>query len=191
MAERENLTEGALWRYASRMNLVVVDVEADGPIPGEYSMVCFGAVVVEPSLQKTFYGQARPISDRYLDEALRVSGFTRAEHLEFNDPSAVMEEFGRWLAAVTKGRAVLISDNLAFDWQFINYYFHRFTGRNPFGFSGRRIGDLYCGLVRDMSKATEWKQFRHTRHTHNPVDDAKGNAEALLHFETLGLVLPT
>ena len=70
MAERENLTEGALWRYASRMNLVVVDVEADGPIPGEYSMVCFGAVVVEPSLQKTFFGQVRPISDRYLDEAL-------------------------------------------------------------------------------------------------------------------------
>jgi len=191
VAERENLTEGALWRYAARMNLVVVDVEADGPIPGEYSMVCFGAVVVEPSLQKTFYGQVRPISDRYLDEALGVSGFTRAEHLEFNDPSAVMEEFGGWLAAVAKGRAVFISDNLAFDWQFINYYFHRFTGRNPFGFSGRRIGDLYCGLVRDMSKATEWKQFRRTRHTHNPVDDAKGNAEALLHFETLGLVLPT
>ena len=42
-----------------------------------------------------------------------------------------------------------------------------------------------------MSKGTEWKQFRRTRHTHNPVDDAKGNAEALLHFETLGLVLPT
>ena len=69
----------------------------------------------------------------------------------------------------------------------IDDYFHRFTGRNPFGFSGRRIGDLYCGLVRDMSKATEWKQFRRTRHTHDPVDDAKGNAEALLHFETLGL----
>lgn len=191
MAQGEDLAADAFWRYASHMNLVVVDVEADGPIPGEYSMVCFGAVVVEPSLRKTFYGQVRPITDRYLDEALRVSRFTRAEHLEFNDPSAVMEEFGGWLAAVAKGRAVFISDNLAFDWQFINYYFHRFTGRNPFGFSGRRIGDLYCGLVRDMSKATEWKQFRRTRHTHNPVDDAKGNAEALLHFETLGLVLPT
>jgi tRNA (guanine37-N1)-methyltransferase len=29
------------------MSLVVVDVEADGPIPGKYSMVCFGAVVDE------------------------------------------------------------------------------------------------------------------------------------------------
>jgi hypothetical protein len=37
------------------MSYVMVDVEADGPIPGDYSMVCFGAVVVEPSLSRTFY----------------------------------------------------------------------------------------------------------------------------------------
>jgi hypothetical protein len=75
----------------------------------------------------------------------------------------------------------------AFDWQFINYYFHRFLGRNPFGFSGRRIGDLYAGMVKDASKATEWKKYRITAHTHNPVDDAKGNAEALKKFRKLGL----
>ena len=28
------------------MTYIMVDVEADGPIPGDYSMVCFGAVVV-------------------------------------------------------------------------------------------------------------------------------------------------
>ena len=27
------------------MSYVMVDIEADGPIPGDYSMVCFGAVV--------------------------------------------------------------------------------------------------------------------------------------------------
>ena len=68
-----------------------------------------------------------------------------------------------------------------------NYYFHRFIGRNLFGFSGRRIGDLYGGLVKDASKATEWKEYRVTGHTHDPVDDAKGNAEALLKFRALGL----
>ena len=46
---------------------------------------------------------------------------------------------------------------------------HRFVGRNPFGFSGRRIGDLYAGLVKDAYKATEWKKYRRTTHTHNPV----------------------
>ena len=68
-----------------------------------------------------------------------------------------------------------------------NYYFHRFAGRNPFGFSGRRIGDLYAGLVKDASKATEWKKYRVTKHTHDPVDDARGNAEALKKFRELGL----
>ena len=85
------------------------------------------------------------------------------------------------------GRNTGLADNFAFDWQFINYYFHRFLGRNPFGFSGRRIGDLYAGLVKDASKATKWKKFRVTAHTHNPVDDARGNAEALRKFRELGL----
>ena len=52
------------------MSYVMVDIEADGPNPGDYSMICFGAVLVEPALSKTFYGQLRPISDRWVSEAL-------------------------------------------------------------------------------------------------------------------------
>ena len=150
-------------------------------------MVCFGAVVFDDRLDRTFYGRTRPITDRFVSEALAVSGFSREQHMAFDDPKAVMDNFARWLGEQTKGRPIFVSDNLAFDWQFINYYFHRFLGRNPFGFSGRRIGDLYAGLVKDASKATEWKQYRITAHTHNPVDDAKGNAEALKKFKELGL----
>ena len=29
----------------------MVDVESDGPIPGDYSMICFGAVVVDKALE--------------------------------------------------------------------------------------------------------------------------------------------
>lgn len=36
------------------MSYVMVDTESDGDIPNLYSMVCFGAVIVEPSLTKTF-----------------------------------------------------------------------------------------------------------------------------------------
>jgi hypothetical protein len=38
------------------MSYIMVDIESDGPVPGDYSMVCFGAVVVEPGLERTFYG---------------------------------------------------------------------------------------------------------------------------------------
>jgi len=150
-------------------------------------MVCFGAVIFDERLDRTFYGKTRPVSDRFLPEALAISGFTREEHLAFDDPKGVMENFAAWLEQQTEGRPIFVSDNVAYDWQFINYYFHRFVGHNPFGFSGRRIGDLYAGLVKDASKATEWKKYRVTAHTHNPVDDARGNAEALKKFREFGL----
>jgi len=160
------------------MSYVMVDVESDGPIPGDYSMICFGAVMVESSLSKTFYGQIRPISDHWIPEALAVSGFTREQTLAFPEPEPVMRQFAAWLNEHCVGRAMFISDNNGFDWQFINWYFHHFTGANPFGYSSANLGSLYKGIVRDTTQ--NFKHLRKTRHTHHPVDDAKGNAEALL-----------
>ena len=172
------------------MSLIVVDVESDGEIPHKYSMVCFGAVVVEPGLSKTFYGKTKPISDEWKPDALAISGFSREEHLTFDEPAEVMQKFAEWINENTNGQATFISDNPAFDWQWINYYFHYFTGKNPFGFSARRIGDLYCGLEKDFFAGSKWKKFRKTPHTHNPVDDALGNAEALLKIREMGLKFP-
>ncbi len=174
------------------MSFIVVDVEADGPIPHKYSMVCFGAVVVEPSLTKRFYGQTKPISKEWIPEALAVSGFTRQEHEGFDEPRAVMEHFANWLSENSIGKPIFISDNPAFDWQWINFYFHNFLGKNPFGFSARRIGDLYCGMKMDTGLNAEWKRLlRKTSHDHHPVNDAKGNAEALLAMKAMGLKLPS
>ncbi len=118
------------------MAYIMVDVEADGPIPGDYSMVCFGAIVVEPSLDRTFYGRLKPISERWLPEALQVSGFTREETLGFDDPRSVMQRFADWIVEVGGGsQPMFISDNNGFDWQFINWYFHHFLGTNPVGHS--------------------------------------------------------
>lgn len=169
------------------MSFISVDVESDGQIQGIHSMVCFGAVVVEPSLSKTFYGKIRPISDIYNPEALDISGFSREEHLTFDEPEKVMAEFADWIAKCSKGRPIFISDNNGYDFPWINWYFHKFYGKNPFGWSSRRIGDLYCGLTRDAYST--WKHLRKTKHTHNPVDDAMGNAEALLEMGKMGLDL--
>lgn len=99
-----------------------------------------------------------------------------------------MTQFGAWLQQHSAGSPIFISDNLAFDWQWINYYFHFFTGKNPFGFSGRRIGDFYCGMKMDTRLNRDWKKlYRRTSHDHNPVNDAKGNAEALLAMKEMGL----
>lgn len=92
------------------MSYIMVDIEADGPIPGDYSMVCFGAVVVEPGLERTFYGELRPISDRFVPEALAVSGFTREQVMAFPEPQGVMHDFAAWIARVGGGRPTFISD---------------------------------------------------------------------------------
>ena len=169
------------------MSYIVVDVESDGQSPATNSMVCFGAVLVSDT-NKTFYGRTKPIQETWNDEALAISGFSREEHETFDDPKKVMQEFAEWIDNVSNGKPTFISDNPAFDWQWINYYFHKYIGKNPFGFSARRIGDLYCGVVKDASKNREWKsKYRKTTHDHNPVNDAKGNAEALIAIQELGL----
>lgn len=163
----------------------MVDIEADGPIPGDYSMICFGAVIVEPGLNRTFYGKVRPISDKFIPDALAVSGFSRDDTLTFDEPLHVMQAFGTWLVETCGRRAMFVSDNNGFDWQFINWYFHHFSGSNPFGFSSTNLGSLYKGMQKDTF--VNFKHLRKTKHTHHPVDDARGNAEALLEMKEMGL----
>ena len=163
------------------MSYFMVDIEADGPIPGDFSMTSFGAVLVDRKLQTSFYGKIKPISDKWIPEALAVSGYSRENTLQFEQPAKVMNDFALWLKDNSNGQPMFISDNNGFDWQFINWYFHHFTGNNPFGFSSTNLGSLYKGVVKDMFK--NFKHLRKTRHTHNPVDDAMGNAEALIEIK--------
>lgn len=175
------------------MSLFIVDVESDGPCPGLFSMVSIGVIKVQADLAAapTFFGQVAPISDRWNPEALAISGISREEHMQYEAPGPVMHRLAAWVTDHSKGRPVFVSDNLAFDWQWPNYYLHAYVGSNPFGFSGRRIGDIYSGLKRDLFAASEWKRLRKTAHTHHPVDDARGNAEALVAFaKEFGLKLP-
>jgi hypothetical protein len=97
-----------------------------------------------------------------------------------------MASFRDWVVGESKGRSIFVSDNNGFDWQFINWYFHHFLGENPFGYSSTNLGSLYKGMMKNM--AINFKHLRKTQHTHHPVDDARGNAEAMLELhEKLGL----
>jgi len=170
------------------MSYVMVDVEADGPIPGDYSMISFGAVIVDDALDRSFYGELKPVSEEWIPAALKVSGFSREETLGFDEPAEVMQRFRDWLEAESKGQPRFISDNNGFDWMFVCWYFHHFTGACPFGFSSANLGSMYKGLVKDCFK--NFKHLRKRKHTHHPVDDAVGNAEALLQMKgEMGLAI--
>lgn len=134
------------------MTLIFVDVEAPFGIgsPAIGNMTEFGAV--EYKSKETFHGK---------------------DHWK-----KTFVKFRVWLSNVSEGRPVFISDNIAYDWQWINYYFWKYFGDNPFGHSGRRISDFYAGLCNNFYKTQEWKKYRVTKHDHNPVHDAMGNVEA-------------
>lgn len=162
------------------MSYFVVDVESDGPLLGTNSMVCFGAVLLNRELETTFYGTTAPVSKLYDPNALAISGFTREEHEKFDDPAETMIRFYEWVHEHSKGRPIFLSDNNGYDFAWINWYFLTYGGKNPFGWSSRRIGDLFCGFFNDPYY--KWKKHRKTHHSHNPVDDAVGNAEATLYL---------
>ena len=161
-----------------------VDIEASGPIPGEYSLLSLGACVVGDTAQ-TFYVELKPITDNYIQSALEVSGLSLAE-LQKNGaaPAAAMAEFERWIQRVAPegSRPVFVAFNATFDWMFTHYYFIRFLGRDPFGISGLDIKAYYAGLTGakwgETTKSRLDKRFKSKRkHTHNALDDAIEQAE--------------
>jgi len=163
---------------------VSVDVEADGPIPGDYSMISLGACVVGAP-ERSFYRELRPISDRFVPEALAVSGLDRAVLARDGaDPEAAMRDLAAWLAEVSPARRpVFVGFNATFDWMFVHWYFIHFTGKSPFGISGLDIKAYYMGALgkktwADTTKGKLEKRFLGTGpHTHNALDDAREQAE--------------
>lgn len=162
---------------------IVVDCEASGPCPGFGSLINFGAVVVEPALDR---GWRSPVigslGDAFDPAAYAAIGLSREAHLATAETSLAeaMTAFAAWIDEVSKDRPVFWSDNPAFDWQWINHGFASAGLRNPFGFSARRIGDLYAGLRCNVKNTQGWKNKRATVHDHDPLNDARGNAEALI-----------
>lgn len=162
------------------MSWISVDVEADGPIPGEYSMIALGACLVADT-SVGYVGYLQPISSKWDPEALAVSGFSRDETMNFDWPKDTMVAFYEWIVANAKPPYIFVADNNGFDWSFVNWYFHKFIGKNPFGFSSKNINSLYHGLMGDTFAS--FKHLRKTKHDHNPLNDAKGNAEALQYMK--------
>jgi hypothetical protein len=164
---------------------ISIDCEASGPCPVFGDVISFGAVVIEPSLNRTFRSpNMKPVYDAFNEGAYKSIGLTRAEHLAYT--ATVLQGFHffhHWLGSLEGdgNPQVMVSDNPAFDWQWINWgFYHAGFDKNPLGYSARRIGDMYAGLTNKENNTSKWKKLRVTKHTHDPLDDAIGNAEAYL-----------
>lgn len=171
-------------RAASLEAYVSVDVETAGPNPGQYSMLSIGACLVADR-QRTFYVELQPVNDDATPEALAVSGLSLEQLAERGRPPAeAMARFEAWVAAeIPPGRQpIFVAFNAPFDWMFVDDYFHRFLGWNPFGHSALDLKAFYMGLA-----GVHWSEttMRHVaarylsgrQLTHHALRDAQDQAE--------------
>lgn len=162
---------------------ISVDVEASGPIPGDFSLLAIGACSVV-STGQTFYREVKPISEQFDPEALRVSGLSLERlRTKGEEPTSAMMAFHRWVVNVSAGAdPVMVGFNGSFDWSFVNWYFVHFSVPNPFGIGAIDIKSYFMGLA-----GTTWAETRSSRlpenfqprpaHRHNALDDAVAQAE--------------
>jgi len=164
--------------------LISVDVEAAGPIPGEFSMLSLGACVVG-AREQNFYVELKPITRNFEPEAMSIAGFDLAD-LETHgvEPLQAMLDFERWIARVTPPgcQPVFVAYPIAFDWMFVAYYFHRFLNRNPFGIAGLDVKSYYAGMMGAPYVASGKREMEpqfsgDLKLTHNALEDAMEQAK--------------
>ena len=111
---------------------ISIDVETAGPIPGEYSMLSIGAcVVTDPSA--TFACELKPINDRFVPEALKVSGLSLDRLLQDGtEPEAAMRRFRAWIDQIVgDDTPVFVGFNAPFDWSFVKLLLSQIHRRKP------------------------------------------------------------
>ena len=163
---------------------ISVDVETAGPIPGEFSLLSIGACLVYDT-STTFECQLKPISDYADPKALEVSGLSLETLCRTGvEPVQAMTQFTDWIGDATGPDAdpVFVGFNAPFDWSFVNYYLHRFTGVNPFGFTALDIKALWMGISgcswADTRSSSMAKRLQPTtRGNHDALHDAQYQAE--------------
>lgn len=123
----------------TRIVYLSTDVEADGPIPAEYSMLSFGTVA---------FSESGKVVGRFYRKLKRLPGAKRhpahmrwwksypAAWKEVNtgqeDPKRVMNDYYRWMVALRKktgAELVFVSWPLAGDYMWVTWYLVRFVDR--------------------------------------------------------------
>lgn len=161
---------------------VAVDVEADGPIPGQYSMLSIGMACVGRE-DLSFYTELKPISDQFDSEALKVCGLDR-DKLRRSAPAAedAMQAAADWIESLrAHGRPVFLAAPAVWDGMYVHWYFMRFIGHNPFGNTGAGVDlrSYWMGVTGGEWTDTHQSQIKAQLgvkgfpHTHNALDDAR------------------
>lgn len=162
---------------------VSTDIEADGPIPGQNSMLSFGSAAykADKTLVGTFSANLEQLPEAKEDPRTMEWWKSQAQAWEAcrNDlqaPKTAMVNYLAWLKNLP-GKPVFVGYPAAYDFMFIYWYLIRFTGESPFSHSALDIKTYAMALLKtDYRKSTKKNMPKHWfdnfRHTHKALDDA-------------------
>jgi len=163
---------------------VSLDIEADGPAPGLNSMLALGAAVFcegdGGAWGGTWYSTLEPLPDASPEAETMTWWQGQPDAWQEvcsrqRDPGTAMKNFVHWCDALRlHGTLVAVAKPAAYDFAWVNYYCHRFAGRNPLGFACLDIRSYATGmgLSEKELKAIEKSVDRTGLRSHVAVDDA-------------------
>ena len=170
---------------------VSVDIEADGPIPGDYSMLSLGsaAYVNDGNLISTFTVNVAPLEQA--KQHADTMEFWKANpeawgEVQLNQqlPGNAMVEFAAWLDGLVAGTntsLVFVGYPAAFDFSFVHWYMVHFVGRDPFGFYALDL-KTYAMAALDITfvetvKSNMPSQWINRKYSHLALEDALEQGE--------------
>ena len=172
------------------------DVETDGPIPGPFSMLSLGLVYAgsfdghhfcrPKDYAVNFYKELKPISEQFEPAALKINWLDRNRLiLKGANPEDAMTQAAEWVKSIAgSGKPVLVAYPLSFDWNWLYWYFVRFS---PIGspFNHSQCFDIKTVLavkahqpIGDSGRSRLNPSLSvHRQHAHNALEDAIEQAE--------------
>jgi hypothetical protein len=167
---------------------VATDIETDGPSPGQYSMLSLASVAFR--LDKSIIGTF----ERNLELLPGARQCPRTMEFWKNQPEAwaacrsnlvppakAMAEYSQWLAGLP-GKPVIVAHPVGFDFTFVHWYLHEFTGGSPLFPAALDLAS-YAMAVLNRPFTESHRPFMPKEwidpdlpHTHKAIDDAMGHA---------------
>lgn len=184
-----------------------IDIETDGPIPGQNSMLSIGCAAFSEDeiIIDSFYVNIEPLPDAVQDP--NTMNWWRLPHNRLaylatqkdqQDPTAAMTRFNGWVnevATSNRGKPVCVAYPSGFDFTWVYWYLMRFNGSSPFSFG--------CLDIKSYAMAKLGTEFRQTtkrnmpkewfeglpKHTHHALDDAIEQGMLFLRIRNHGKVV--
>ena len=163
---------------------ISVDVETAGANPARFAMISIGACLVDDPTTN-FYVELQPDRTEVDEKALAISGLSMSTLAQEGiEPTDAMTRLETWVnTVVPEGNVpIFVGFNAVFDWMFVDDYFQRYLGRNPFGHTALDIKSYSMGMSNTTWGETSLKVLSPKYLTgrplaHNALADAQDQAE--------------